>query len=165
MTIRFLAYASTTFEQTNRHLLLINTPRAQNFGQHVGQIFNQNFGQVFDQGFWDPKIQCTGLLERRNTVYRSTGARKITENQTDSLGWLIALFAIGSGYLPLPLRKPDDGSMRDLAWSAIWSLHQDAGKERARKLLNKYMHTEPTFDNINARFRTCQPDVLFGPLL
>ena len=87
--------------------------------------------------------------EFKNKLEAELGAN-LTENQTDSLGWLIALFAIGSGYLPPPLRKPDDGFMRDLAWSAIWSLHQDAGKERVRKLLNKYMHTEPTFDNINA---------------
>ena len=33
-----------------------------------GNFFDQIFGQVFDQGFWDPKIQCTGLLGRRNTV-------------------------------------------------------------------------------------------------
>ena len=36
-------------------------------GRHA-RIFGQIFGQVFDQGFLDPKIQCTGLLGRRNTV-------------------------------------------------------------------------------------------------
>ena len=54
---------------SNRHLLLINTPHAQNFGQNFDQIFDQIFGQVFDQGFlapkysvqyyWEAEIQCT----------------------------------------------------------------------------------------------------------
>ena len=44
--------------------------------QILGQKFDQNFGQVFDQGFWDPNIHCTGLLGRRNTVYRPTGSKK-----------------------------------------------------------------------------------------
>ncbi len=49
----------------------------QIFGQILGQIFDQIFGLVFDQGFDQgflvPKIQCTVLLGRRNTVYIPTG--------------------------------------------------------------------------------------------
>ena len=37
-----------------------------------------NLGQFFGQGFLAPKIQCTVLLGRRNTVYSSTGAEKKT---------------------------------------------------------------------------------------
>ena len=57
----------------NRHLLLINTPHAQNFGQNFGQIFDQIFGQVFDQGFLDRKYSVQFYWDREiqynNTIY------------------------------------------------------------------------------------------------
>ena len=46
------------------------------FRSLAAQVFDQIFGQVFDQGLWIQKIQCTGLLGRKNTVYRPTGMEK-----------------------------------------------------------------------------------------
>ena len=48
----------------------------QIFDHIFGQVFDQIFCQVFDQGFDQPKIQCTVLLGRRNTVYIPTGTEK-----------------------------------------------------------------------------------------
>ena len=42
--------------------------------------FEQIFGQVFDQVFLDPKIHCTALPGRSNTVYSST----VMENTVQS---------------------------------------------------------------------------------
>ena len=74
----------------------------------------------------------------------------LTEDQADSFCCLIAVFAMQSGYLPLAHREPNDAAIQWLAWSTIWCLYEDAGKERVRKLLDKYMHTVTTSQNINA---------------
>ena len=76
------------FEPTKHTVgFLIHGRHARIFGQNFDQIFDQIFGQGFWPGFLDPKIQCTGLLGRRNTVlqvyrdekiqfYSSTGTEK-----------------------------------------------------------------------------------------
>ena len=58
-----------------------STPPPRFLALIFGQIFDQIFVQVFDPGFLDPKIQCTGLLGRRNIVYRSTGQRNLQKIQ------------------------------------------------------------------------------------
>ena len=84
--------------------------------------------------------------DRLETVLRAN----LTEDQSTSLCRLIAMMAHLSGYLPLAHREQNDAAIQSLAWSTIWCLYQDAGKERVRRLLVKYMNTELTSQNINA---------------
>ena len=74
----------------------------------------------------------------------------LTEEQAYSFCCLIAAFAIKSGLLPLLHGERDDAAIQWLAWSAIWCLYEEAGKERVRKLVDKYINAEPTSQNVNA---------------
>ena len=75
---------------------------------------------------------------------------KLTEDQATSVCRFMAVIARLGGYLPLAHQEPNDATIQCLAWSTIWCLYEDAGKERVRKLLVKYMNTELTTQNINA---------------
>ena len=100
-----------------------------------------------------PRVEdfCRNHGEFKDRLETELGAN-LTEYHADSLCCLIAVFAIHSGYLPLStMGELNDATHRQwLAWLAIWCLYEDAGKERVRKLLNKYMHAELTSQNINA---------------
>ena len=87
--------------------------------------------------------------EFKNRLATELGAN-LTEEQADSFCCLIAMFAIKSGYLPPLHGEPNDAAIQWLAWSAIWCLYEEAGKERVRKLVEKYTGTEPSSQNINA---------------
>ena len=74
----------------------------------------------------------------------------ITEEQAESFCRLIAVFAILSGYLPLLHSEATNANVQWLAWTTIWCLYEEAGKERVRKLVDKYINTELTGQSINA---------------
>ena len=87
--------------------------------------------------------------EFKNRLETELGAN-LTEEQAYSFCCLIAAFAIKSGFLPLLHGERDDAAIQWLAWSAIWCLYEEAGKERVRKLVDKYINAELTSQNIKA---------------